>query len=150
MFTDYYSCKSTPFDKLLENILKGLKSGWRLSKARETYLETFPIVIWEALSECNKIRLSLSYCEACGMEYLSVQEVFPLKPVFNSCKPNTEDRETTINSLLDGRGEETSGRSMKRKGRKDTNGADRGGREREKTKRKGRTGESGSAIENTN
>ena len=36
------------------------------------------------------------------MEYPSVQEVFPLKPVFNSCKPNTEDRETSINSLVDG------------------------------------------------
>ena len=46
--------------------------------------------------------------------------------------------------------EETSGRSAERKGKKDTNGADRGGREGEKTKRKGRTGESGSAIENTN
>ena len=31
MFTDYYSRKSTPFDKLLENNLKGLKSGWRSS-----------------------------------------------------------------------------------------------------------------------
>ena len=102
MFTDYYSRKSTPFDKLLENILKGLKSGWRSSKARETYLKTFSMVIWEALSECDKIRHSLSYCEACCMEYLSVQEVFPLKPVFNSCKPNTEHRETTINSLVDG------------------------------------------------
>ena len=97
MFTDYYSRKSTPFDKLLENILKGLKSGWISSKARETYLETFPIVIWEALSECNKIRLSLNYCEACCMEYLSVQEVFPLKPVFNSCllytSPSPRDRQ---------------------------------------------------------
>ena len=36
------------------------------------------------------------------MEYLSVQEVFPLRSVFSSCKPNTEHRETTINSLVAG------------------------------------------------
>ena len=72
----------TQFDKDLARVNKAFSSKWHPPAARLQYERQFATSKWKSLSSDQKQKHSLSQCEACFVQFLQYQNLFPLKPLF--------------------------------------------------------------------
>ena len=78
--------KSRPslFDRECDEINKAFNKQWHPTKACQLYCGMFTIRKWKKLSTRMKQKHSLSKCRQCASEHLSLQESFPIGPVYHT------------------------------------------------------------------
>ena len=88
MFSQHKSSCSR-FDHLCKCTLTAFGKKWHPTSKRLEYIETFSILKWKELPEKSKEHHSITNCNACYSLYLSLQQAFPDKPIYEPGTPIT-------------------------------------------------------------